>query len=141
MIDPELEAAARLFVEHTEVDLEMDSITMTEEAGEPSAIDERAWVEALLLEVDELRRPSPVLDYVYVVTVSRRGASIGEFVGTPTAFEDQNAGEIIAFDCRQELGGRFWEAEEVGDGDHIVQRWDSDEFSVWLERLIFEGKQ
>ena len=55
MIDPKLEAAARRFIEHSEVDADIYSVMMSEEAGEPTAIDERAWVEALLLEVDRFR--------------------------------------------------------------------------------------
>ena len=81
------------------------------------------------------------MDYVYVVTVSARGADKGEFFGTPTAFEDQVAAELLARQCQKALGGRFFRCVTVGQLDHVIMRWDSDEFSVWLERLIFEGAQ
>lgn len=83
------------------------------------------------------------MEHVYVVTVSPRGAHQGEFSGTPTAFEDQVAAELAARLCRVGLGGRFAQVDAAGTDtddpeDHIVERWDSDEFTVWLERLVFE---
>lgn len=78
------------------------------------------------------------MEYVYVVTVSARGFDMGEFHGTPTAFEELIAAQLSARVCRQAIGGRFAEVDDTGE-DHIVERWDSDEFSVWVERLVFEG--
>ncbi len=79
------------------------------------------------------------MEYVYVVTVSARGADKGEFVGTPTAFESDHDAVLVAATCRNALGGRFALIDQAGAEDHIVQRWDSDEFSVWVERLVFEA--
>ncbi len=78
------------------------------------------------------------MDYVYVVTVSGRGSEVGGFAGTPTAFEQLVSARAAAKVCRDALGSRFVPFEAESLGDHVVQRWDSDEFSVWLERLIFE---
>ncbi len=83
------------------------------------------------------------MEYVYVVTMSARGADKGEFFGRPTAFEQQVSAQRAARVCRETLGGRF-ELVDItslhpdNQGDHIVQRWDSDEWSVWVERLVFE---
>lgn len=81
------------------------------------------------------------MDYVYVVTVSARSdGPVGIFAGaTPTAFEEQVSAELAAATCRNALGGLFAlvDAEE----EHVVERWDSDEFTVWLERLVFEAAQ
>ena len=81
------------------------------------------------------------MDYVYVVTVSRHGAEQGEFSGTPTAYESEFIAQLAARECRQAIGGRFTEIDKAGAGDHIVTRWDSDQFSVWVERLVFEAAQ
>lgn len=79
------------------------------------------------------------MSYVYVVTVSPRGASRGEFSGTPTAFEEQTAAEAAAFACRERIGGRFALVQVAGADTYIVERWDGGEFSVWVERLIFRA--
>lgn len=85
-------------------------------------------------------QPRINLTYVYVVTVSARGADKGEFDGTPTAFEELISAQLAMRVCCEAIGGRFVEVDTADDdGDHIVERWDSDEFSVWLERLVFES--
>ena len=82
------------------------------------------------------------MDYVYVVTVTARGEQMGEFFGTPTAFEEQTAAELAALVCRQRIGGHFARVDVAGvDPDHVAGRWDSDKVTVWLERLIFERAQ
>ncbi len=86
------------------------------------------------------------MQYVYVVAVGSRGAQKGDFYGKPTAFEDQAAAEVVVFQCREALGGHFVQVEAAGaetddPEDHIVERWDSDKFTVWLERLVFEAAQ
>ena len=78
------------------------------------------------------------MEYVYVVTVSGRGAEKGEFAGTPIAYEALASAELAAGVYRKALGGRFRAVDRSGQPGHVVRRWDSDEFSVWLERLIFE---
>lgn len=78
------------------------------------------------------------MEYVYVVTVSARGADKGEFHGTPTAFGELIAAQLSARVCREAIGGRFW-AVDASDEAHVLQRWDSDEHTVWVERLVFEG--
>lgn len=78
------------------------------------------------------------MEYIYVVTVSERGSEKGEFFGNPTAYEDLTAGELAARMCCEVRGGRFVEVDLGGLADHVVQRWDNDKCSVWLERLLFE---
>ncbi len=82
------------------------------------------------------------MDYVYVVTVSARGSDQGEFAGEKaSAFEELRTAQLAAQLCRETVGGKFWAIDASDAEEHILQRWDSDEFTVWLERLLFVAAQ
>ena len=80
------------------------------------------------------------MKYIYVVTVGERGSEKVEFFGNPTAYEDQDAAELAARMCRESTPSNFDEVYVSYKAGHIIHQWDSDELSVWLERLVFEPK-
>ena len=79
------------------------------------------------------------MDYVYVVTYSKRGSEEGQF-DKEVAYVSVEDAEKAAFNRMEKISCEL-EFSPVDDDnhEHVVKRWDSSDSTVWLERLLVEG--
>ena len=87
--------------------------------------------------------PVDEIDQLYVVTVGARGADVGEFwkdptraSGKPLALLDLPTALQHTQRAMEGNGGRAGYAPVLGDlPPHVIQQWDSETKTVWLEAL------
>jgi len=76
--------------------------------------------------------------HIYVVTVGGPGEEKGEFYKNE-AYVTEAVAMVVAAECMEDRGGRErfkeWVRAHPDEAKHVVHRWDSPRFSVWLERL------
>ena len=84
------------------------------------------------------RREEAKMGHIYVVTVGCPGEEQGEFY-KDEAYVSESVAMVVAVECMESHGGRErfkeWVRAHPDDARHVIHRWDSSRFSVWLERL------
>lgn len=82
-------------------------------------------------------RKTPDAAWVYVVTHGGLGTVKGEF-WTQKVYATYRLAERACQDCRASLGGQFRNASHLVC-EHVVQAWESQDATVWLERLAVDS--